>query len=51
MQGRINPQNVIGLAQILHILILNKEPVKLQCISSVELKDASGTSQIETKLG
>ena len=27
------------------------DPVKLQCIKSVELKDASGASQIKTKLG
>ena len=31
--------------------ILNMEPVKLLCINSVELKDASETSQIKTKLG
>ena len=44
-------KKVCGLAQILHILILNMETIKLQCISSAELKDASGTSQIKTKLG
>ena len=44
-------KKVCGLAQILHILILNMEPIRLQCISSAELKDASGTSQIKTKLG
>ena len=47
----MNPQKACGLAQILYILILNMEPIKLQCISFVELKDASGTSQIKTKLG
>ena len=33
-----------------HILILNMETIKLQCVSSVELKDASGTTQTKTKL-
>ena len=51
IQGWINPQTACGIAQILYILILNMEPIKLQCISFVELKDASGTSQIKTKLG
>ena len=51
MQGWKNPEKGCRLAQILHILILNIEPIKLQCISSVELKDASGTNQIRTKLG
>ena len=44
IQGWINPQTACGIAQILYILILNMEPIKLQCISSVELKNASGTS-------
>ena len=35
----------------LHILILNMKPIKLQCLSSAELKDASGISQTKTKLG
>ena len=35
----------------LHILILNMKPIKLQCLSSAELRDASGTSQTKTKLG
>ena len=30
---------------------LNMEAIKLQCISSVELKDAIETSQIKTQLG
>ena len=51
MQGGINPQKACGLAYILYLLILNMEPIKLQYISSVELKDASGTSKIKTKLG
>ena len=51
MQGWINPQEVCGLAQILYILILNMEPIKLQCVSSVELIDANGTHQTKTKLG
>ena len=51
MQGLINPQKACGLAQILYILILNMESIQLQCIRSVELKDASGTSQIKTKIG
>ena len=51
MQRWINPKKACGLAQILYILILNMEPIKLQCISSVELKDAYGISQIKTKLG
>ena len=33
-----------------HILILNMETIKLQCVSSVELKHASGTTQTKTKL-
>ena len=33
------------------MLILNIETIKLQCVSSEELKDASGTSQARTKLG
>ena len=37
--------------KILYILIPNMEPIKLQCISSVELKNAGGTSQVKTKLG
>ena len=44
MQGWIHPKKACGIAQILYILILNMEPIKLQCISSVELKNASGTS-------
>ena len=51
MQGWINAQKICGLAQILYILILKMEPIKLQCISSVKLKDASGTSQIKIQLG
>ena len=51
MQGWINPQKVCGLAQVLYALILNREPIKLQCISSVELKDASGASQLKIQLG
>ena len=39
------------IVQILHILILNMEPIKLQCISSVELEDESGASRIKNKLG
>ena len=51
MQGWINAQKICGLAQILYMLIFKMEPIKLQCISSVELKDASGTSQIKIQLG
>ena len=51
MQGWINPEKACEIAPILYILILNMEPVKLKCISSVELQNASGTSQIEAKLG
>ena len=51
MQWWINPQKACGIAQILYILIHNMESIKLQCNSSVELKDSSGTSQIKTKLG
>ena len=51
LQGWINPEKACEIAQILYILILNMEPVKLKCISSVELQNASGTSQIEVKLG
>ena len=51
VQGWINPQTACGIAQILYILILNMEPIKLQYIGSVELKNASATSQKKTKLG
>ena len=49
--GVKNPQKVCRLAKILYTLILNMEPIKLKCIISVELKDASGTGQMKTKLG
>ena len=42
MKGWINPQKACGLAQILYIFILKMETIKSKCISSVELKDASG---------
>ena len=48
MQRWINPQEVCKLVQILCILMLNMEPIKLQGLSSVELKDASGKSHIKT---
>ena len=51
MQQWINPQKACGIAQILYVLIHNMEPIKLQCIYSVEIEDASGTSQIKSKLG
>ena len=51
MQWWINPQKVCGLQQFLYVLILNMESIKLQCITSAELKDASRTSQIKTQLG
>ena len=51
MQGRTNPLKVCRLAQILYILFMNMEVIKLQCISSAEQKNVSGTSQIKTKLG
>ena len=52
MQEWINHVKACGIAQILYaLLILNMEPIKLQRISSLELEDASGTSQIKTKLG
>ena len=44
MQGWINSQTVCEIAQILYVLILSMEPIRLQCISSVEQKDTSGTS-------
>ena len=47
----VNTQKACGIAQILYVLIFIKETIKLQCISSVELKDGSGRSQIKTKLG
>ena len=34
-----------------HNFNLIKEQIKLQCLCSVELKDASRTSKIKTKLG
>ena len=34
-----------------HNVNLIKEQIKLQCLCSVELKDASRTSKIKTKLG
>ena len=34
-----------------HNINLIKEQIKLQCLCSVELKDASRTSKIKTKLG
>ena len=51
IQQWINPQKACGIAQILYVLIHNMEPIKLQCIYSVEIEDASGTSQIKSKLG
>ena len=50
MQGWINPQRACEIAQILYILILNMETIKLQCISSAELKNARGKNQMKTKL-
>ena len=50
MQGWINLQRACEIAQILYILILNMETIKLQCISSAELKNASGKIQMKTKL-
>ena len=50
MQGWINPHKDCGITQNFNILILNMETIKLQCVSSVELKDASGTTQTKTKL-
>ena len=47
----MNPQKTCEIAQILYILILNMEPIKLQCISTLELKDSRGTSQMKIKLG
>ena len=35
----------------LYVLILNMEPINIQCISFVELKDTRGTNQIKTQLG
>ena len=37
-------QKACGIAQILYILILNMEPIRLKYIGSVELKDTSGTN-------
>ena len=51
MEGWINPQKDCALSRHLCILILNTETIKLQCVSSVELKHATGTSQTKTKLG
>ena len=51
MQGWINPQKDCWIAQNCNIVILNMETIKSQCVSSVQLKDASGTSQTKTKLG
>ena len=50
MQGWMNPQKACEIAQMLYILIFNMEPTKLQCISTVELRDASGASQMKNKL-
>ena len=44
MQGWIHPKKACGIAQILYILILNMEPIRLKYIGSVELKDTSGTN-------
>ena len=48
---RYRGEQILRKCVNLHILILNMEPIKLQCLSSAELKDASGTSQTKTKLG
>ena len=50
IQGWMNPQKGCEIAQILYILIFNMEPIKLQCNSTVELKDAIGASQMKNKL-
>ena len=51
MQSWMDLKEACGIVQILHILILNMKPIKLQCISSVELKDESGASRMKNKLG
>ena len=48
MQGWINPQRACEIAQILYTLILNMEKIKLQCISSAELKNATRKIQMKT---
>ena len=47
MQSWMDLKEACGIEQILHILILNMEAIKLQCISSAERNDESGASRIK----
>ena len=49
MQGSINPWKAYGLTQMWYIFNFITEQTKLQCVCSVEPKDASGTSKIKVK--
>ena len=51
MHGSINPEKVQGLTQTWLILNFIKWQTKLQYLCSVEPKDASRISKMETKLG